>query len=60
MTLTHWVIIVTAAVLITFDVWAGLNGRADDTISQVIWKISKYPIVPFTFGLLMGHFFWRN
>jgi hypothetical protein len=28
------------------------------TISEMVWHVStKRPIVPFTFGVLMGHFF---
>jgi hypothetical protein len=30
------------------------------TISEVIWHLcSKHPLVPFAFGVLMGHLFWQ-
>ena len=36
------------------------NKSSGDTISEIIWYLSKRPLVPFLFGLLMGHFFWQE
>ena len=31
------------------------------TISEIIWHLCiKHPMVPFAFGVLMGHFFWQS
>jgi hypothetical protein len=43
-----------------YDVIALLAGGTETTISAVIISWSKvYPILPFAFGVLMGHFFWQ-
>ncbi len=60
--ITVAVIGVTAVLLIAYDIWARLREKdADSTISAVIrdWSM-KWPIIAFTFGVLMGHFFWLN
>jgi len=32
-----------------------------DTISEIMWTTTtKRPILPFAFGVLMGHFFWQR
>ena len=50
----------TAVVWIGYDVFAGLTWGASSTISETIWHLSQsYPIIPFGFGLLMGHFLRR-
>lgn len=44
--------------IICYEVVAIIDKKEGDTISEVIWKLSaKRPIVPFAFGILMGHFF---
>ncbi len=43
--------------LVAYDIWA-YTGNAK-TISRVIWETSETSdLVPFLFGLLMGHWFW--
>ncbi len=38
----------------------GAYGHLGETISEQIWAVTaKRPIIPFLFGMLMGHFFWR-
>jgi hypothetical protein len=55
---TAFVIIGTIAALIGWDIYAEEEGGNEATISQEILKASKAnPIVPFAFGVLMGHFF---
>lgn len=50
-----WFLVVA---LFAYETLALGNHREGDTISEIIWRISKRPLVPFGFGFLMGHFFW--
>jgi len=44
--------------VISYDIFAVLKWGIDATVSNVIVEISKkLPIIPFAFGMLMGHFF---
>lgn len=44
-----------------YEVLAMSTHHPGDTISEIIWRISQNrPIVPFLFGLLMGHFFFTR
>jgi hypothetical protein len=46
--------------VIVYEIWSMVNKAPEDTISQMVWRATtKRPVVPFLFGLLMGHFFWR-
>jgi hypothetical protein len=37
------------------------NNREGDTISEIMWATTtRRPILPFAFGVLMGHFFWQR
>jgi hypothetical protein len=57
--------VLVAAVVLAFvyEVWAIVTKTKDAggvgmTISEIVWHVSlKRPIVPFAFGVLMGHFF---
>jgi hypothetical protein len=56
--LTRLVLIATGALLIIYDGFSFLTGGLKNTISWQITQLSqKYLIIPFGFGLLMGHFF---
>jgi hypothetical protein len=56
--MTVWVVAATTAILIVYDVWTGVKNGSDTTISWVMLSLSKkYPIIPFSFGVLMGHIF---
>lgn len=58
MNTTLVVLVVTAIVLIAYDIWTVVKKGASTTISWQIYSVSlKYPIIPFAFGLLMGHLF---
>ena len=59
---TTKVILVTVTVLlIIWDIYAYMAGGAQPTISRVIYETStKHPILPFIFGVLIGHFFWAQ
>jgi uncharacterized integral membrane protein len=53
---TVWVILVTIALLIAWDIYAATSPAG--SISEVMlgWS-QKYPVVPFLFGVLCGHLF---
>lgn len=48
-----------------YEAWALVKEAQDPahqglTISEHVWSITlKHPLVPFAFGMLMGHFFWQ-
>ena len=56
---TTWVVIGgAAALLVIYDIYTGIKNGTDSTISWQIYTAgTKYPILPFAFGVLMGHFF---
>lgn len=36
------------------------TAKPDDHITAIIRdRLSKRPLIPFAFGMLMGHFFWQ-
>ncbi len=58
MTTTEIVMSVTVVMLIGYDTYAAIQGGLHATISYQLTQLSKtYPVIPFAFGLLMGHFF---
>lgn len=55
--LTYLVVFGTTGLLIVYDVWAAF--QVDATISRVMKDLAhRHPIVPFAFGVLMGHIYW--
>jgi hypothetical protein len=47
--------------LCVYEVVTLSNKCEGDTISELAWATTtKRPIVPFAFGVLMGHFFWQR
>jgi len=61
MTLTQWIIASVTVIILIIDVFLALTKGKEQTISVAITNWSKqYPIIPFVFGLLMGHFFAQN
>ena len=53
-----WVLLGITLVLVAFDVWAVNNSIEGDTLTYYIRWVSQHSIVPFAFGVLMGHLFW--
>jgi hypothetical protein len=52
-------ILATAFILIVWDIWAYATVGGEATISAVLLDNSKrYPMIPFGFGVLMGHLAW--
>jgi hypothetical protein len=57
--ITALVIVAFLLVLLSYDVFAQIVWGTQATISQVMLTQAKlYPMIPFLFGLLFGHFFW--
>ena len=47
--------------LLVYELIALSNHRDGDTISEIVWwGTTKRPILPFSAGILMGHFFWQK
>lgn len=58
---TQTLIALTVAVAIVYDIYAMSKEGFKATISwQIYSKSQKYPIIPFAFGVLMGHLFWTQ
>lgn len=54
---TSWVILLIAALLIVWDVYA--RQYDSGTISEVVLSWARsHPIVPFALGVIGGHLFW--
>ena len=54
-----WIFYLLVAALIVYEGITLTNKYDGDTISEIIWHLSNRPLVPFIFGMLMGHFFWQ-
>lgn len=52
------ILCIIAAFLILWDVWLYVTEPDGNTISEALLWVSRYPIVPFAFGVLCGHWFW--
>jgi hypothetical protein len=58
--LTIWIIISVLVILIGYDAFVVLTEGTEASISSIIIVASyELPIIPFAFGFLCGHFFWR-
>lgn len=59
MKVTHLVLIAVSVGLIAADIYWASNSEDGDTISEVILKYAqRYSVIPFLFGVLMGHLLW--
>ena len=54
-----WIFVVIVFGMLVYEGITLFNKVDGDTISEIIWALSKRPLVPFAFGMLMGHFFWQ-
>lgn len=59
-----WLLVAAVVLALVYEIyWIVEQSRSGgtlqgNTISELIWHVStKRPIVPFAFGVLMGHFF---
>lgn len=53
-----YVLLAGVVLLFVYECWAAATHTPGDTISEIVWRASRRPIVPFAFGVLMGHLFW--
>lgn len=60
MTPRRWVFWALLFLMGIYEVYAIATPASGDTISEMVWGLARFPIVPFVFGLLSGHFFWRE
>lgn len=56
----YWIFALLIIALFVYEGIALFNSKSGDTISEILWHLSQRPLVPFLFGLLMGHFFWQK
>lgn len=57
--ITIVLLLLCAAGLIGWDIYAAANSIKGDTISEVLLSSSiNHPILPFAFGIIFGHLFW--
>ena len=55
----EWIFIVLVLALFVYEAYTLYTPEYGDTISELIWKASAdRPLIPFLFGVLMGHLFW--
>ena len=58
---TEYIILIVLSVLVaSYEVYALLDNKPGDTISEVVWYLSKRPLLPFLVGIVCGHFFWQR
>lgn len=56
-----WISMLIVLLVIAYDAYAVAHKDKYDTVSKIITKSSeKYLLIPFIFGLLVGHFFWSQ
>jgi len=57
--ITIAVIIMATTILVGWDIVVALNDVKHDTISRVLqaWAF-EFPVIPFLWGILGGHWFW--
>lgn len=54
---TIWILVVTTILLGAWDLYA--RRKPGGTISEVLLNSARSsPLIPFLFGVLMGHMFW--
>jgi hypothetical protein len=46
--------------MLIYEFYALATPASGDTISEIFWFLSQWPLVPFAFGVLCGHFFWQR
>lgn len=56
--ITIGILILTAVLLIVWDIYVYLAAGSDATISRVLLWAGEHPVLPFSFGVLFGHLFW--
>ncbi len=58
---TKIVLLIVLLVMIIFDIWVIWYYGTDQSISRVIFELSRaHPVIAFAVGFVCGHIFWRN
>ena len=58
---TKILLLVSVVLLIGYDIYVFAKQDFSATISAFVWdKSAKYPILPFSVGVICGHFFWQR
>lgn len=57
---TSAVVSVAALGLLAYEIYTLANRKPGDTISETAWRACKRPLVPFTLGMLLGHWVWQS
>lgn len=58
--ITALIMVIATALLIGWDIYVASNDVKGDTISEIIMVLGyNWRILPLSFGVLMGHFFWN-
>lgn len=58
---TKILLLVALVILIGYDIYVFAKKDFTATISAFVWdKSEKYPILPFSIGVICGHFFWQR
>ena len=55
-----WILGIIVLELFIYEAYALIDTKPGDTTSEIVWAMSRRPLVPFLFGLLMGHLFWQR
>lgn len=55
---TAWILVATAAGLIGWDVYAAMSPIQPTISALLLHHACLHPVLPFSFGVLMGHLFW--
>lgn len=59
-TITAIIMIATLVLLLVWDLYVIIKAGGKATISYIMAMTSlKFPLIPFAWGLLTGHFFWQ-
>jgi hypothetical protein len=53
-----WIFATLCLGLIVYEFVALYRSRGE-TISEIFWRLSRRPLIPFAFGVLCGHLFWQ-
>jgi hypothetical protein len=56
---TKIIIIAIIIIVVGYDIAVAILGNEGETISEILYGYSlRFPVIPFSFGFLMGHLFW--
>ena len=57
-TAAAWLIAIAG--LLAYEMYAVLNGTPGDTLSEAVWRYGQHPMIAFTVGVLVGHFWFQK